>query len=241
MFGNIICHAGGKIWNSCYTNSLEAINKNYNEIIEKSSCVLIEIDCCKISDGYIIAHDNCEKNLYKYDKKFDDIKMDEYKLLKIHGVFTPMTFEILNDFLNKNNNVYFIIDSKEDLNDFFIDYVKNIMHKNDEKLIFQVYNENDIKLIEKYKFKILYALWKYNYDAYNEKIEKNINYIIQKNICCVGISLYNFRYIKNSKEISDLKSHNIKIYIHGEEDLEKNKIFLEEGFGIFTHEPNLYL
>jgi hypothetical protein len=246
IYSNIIIHAGGNIDNKCYTNSSESIDLNIKNMdkFKKNKMLLCELDCSKIKDGYIIAHDDCEKNIYNCDKNFSDISINEAKQLKIYKIFTPLFFSDLKEFINSNKEIKisFIIDSKHDLSDEYINYVIENMGNCIDKIIFQAYDEKDFFFIKKYNLKCLYALWKYNKEAYNEKIKKNINFIFENKINCIGISLFNYYYNKKkyTKQINLLLSHNIKLYIHGEINKLKCDEYLKNNLGIFSHYPDVF-
>ena len=244
-YSNIIVHAGGAIDNITYTNSLESITsnvKNYN----KNVITLCELDCCKLLDEYIIAHDGTEY-LYNLNKSFNLTTISEALKLKNQKKYTPLFFSDLYNFISNNNYVNFIIDSNHDLSDDFINYVMIQMKEFKDNIIFQVYKIEDILLVEKYKWKCLYALWKCNPDAYNDQIKSNLNYIEINNIKCIGVSLFNFHYnekeisMEMSNQIDNLLSHKYKVYLHGENSIDKCNMYLYNNLGIFTHNPYYYL
>jgi len=244
-YQNIIIHAGGSIETKCYTNTLESINKNVINVNKNNSTneiILCELDCCKLIDGYIIAHDGLEERCYGLHKQFKDTTKDECLKLKYDNIFTPLFFNDLYDFINKTKiNVKFIIDSKDDLDDAFINYIIKTMKEHVNKIILQVYKKTDILLVEKYKLTCLYALWKCNCVAFNNDIKNNLEYITNKKINCIGISLF-FKYYEFIDEISknnliQLKNYKFKIFLHGEHNINKCMNCIKDGYGIFSHKP----
>ena len=204
--------------------------------------LLCELDCCKLKDGYIIAHDGCEKTMYGLDKPFNLISTYEAAQLKIYNTYTPIFYADLCKFINNNDkiHIYFVIDFKEDLNDTFINHIIMHMGEHVDKIIVQVYKKEDILMAQKYNFKCLYALWKYNSNAYNETIKQNLNYIKEQNINCIGISLSNHRTENFPEQVSSILTHGIKLYIHGENNYEKCECYLNAKLGIFSHSPQLF-
>lgn len=240
-YSNIITHAGGSIDGHTYTNSLESIQLNMLDKVIGSGNKgrLCELDCCELKDSYIIAHDGLEQH-YGLRLKFGQVSKQECENIKLYGKYTPLFFSDLYDFIqNTKANVYFIIDSKHDLNDYFIQHIIQNMKEHIDRIILQVYNEKDIHIVKKYNMKCLYALWKYNSSAYNEKIKNNLDYIKRNHMDCVGISLF-YKYYEGIC-IDRLISHGYKLYIHGQNDYDKCIQYIKQGFGIFSHEPYKFL
>lgn len=238
---DIIIHAGGSIDNYHYTNTLESIQKNINYMVKHQQTILCELDCSILKDSYIIAHDGLEKK-YNLTSTFNNYTFNECLNLKYLNKYTPLFFKDLYLFINNFNNVniYFIIDSKHDLDENFINHIITNMKEHKDKIILQVYNNDDIIVAEKYNFKCLYALWKYNSSTYNESIKINLDYIKEKHINCIGISLF-YQRIAYKDQLELLLSHNIKIYIHGESNHDKCLEYINNSFGIFSHNPEKYL
>jgi hypothetical protein len=243
-YSNIIIHAGGKIEGSVHTNSLESIYKNVVNINSKTNdeVILCELDCCKLKDYYILAHDGFEK-AYNLHTTFANLSKNDVLNHKLKNKFTPMYFYDLYNFIKETNiNVNFIIDSKHDLDDDFINHILQNMKEYSNKIILQVYKKTDIFHVKKYKFSCLYALWKYNSVAFNKDIKKNLEYINKKKIECIGISL-NRKYYdsthhrSNKKNLIKLQKYNYKIFIHGEKNTDKCLNAIRDGYGLFTHNP----
>ncbi len=247
-YSKVIIHAGGSIENCTYTNSLEAIQKNILKIYElenNTNILLCELDCCKIKDSYILAHDGLE-NSYGLNENFNNYYFNDLTNIKLFNKFTPLFFKDLYTFINTTNihNVRFIIDSKNDLDDEFILHIKQEMKEHFDKIILQVYKKEDIIFVKNNNICCLYALWKYNCSAFNQEIENNLEYIIQNKIKILGISLY-FGYLNNEDEISKenlykLQNYNLKIFIHGENNYENCLKIIKNNFGLFAHYPETF-
>lgn len=230
-----IVHAGGIIENFTYTNSLEAICKNvqYHEIIE--------LDVVKLKDGYAIAHDGMEKELYDSNLDFSEMRYGYYKHLKVKKKFTPLTFPLLKAFLRINPNTIFTLDNKFDILDHYINYLRTLLGSLIEtNIIFHVHDSDDIEFIEKNNLKCIYALWKYNDSPYNWIIKQNLEYIVSENISIYAISL-DYKTMKNfTTETDQLKQYNIKIFIYGfiqsDEIIEE---LIENNFGVFINDPRI--
>ena len=246
-YSNIIIHAGGTIEGIIYTNSLESIYKNVVNVSSKinNEVILCELDCCKLKDYYILAHDGLEKS-YNLDNTFANLSKNDVLNHKLKNKFTPMYFYDLYNFIKRTNiNVKFIIDSKDNLDDELINHILKNMKEHSHKIILQVYNKKDIFYVEKYKFSCLYALWKCNSVAFNQDIKDNLDYINKKKIECVGISLFHKYYDSphddSKKNLINLKKYNYKIFIHGEQNIDKCLNAIRNGYGLFSHNPEQFL
>jgi hypothetical protein len=118
------------------------------------------------------------------------------------------------------------------------------MKEHVNKIVLQVYQKTDILFVEKYKLTCLYALWKYNNVAFNNNIKDNLEYITNKKMDCIGISLF-CKYYESIDEISKdnlikLNSHKFKIFLHGEQDTDKCMNYIKNGYGLFSHNPEKF-
>ena len=208
-----IIHAGGKIDNISYTNSLESILYN----IENNNSKIFEIDVLKIKDHFVIAHDGAEKN-YGYNNKFRYIDIDTYNQLKINDKYTPMTFFKLKDIMKEHPDYKFILDIKEcgiNYNNCLI-YVNKIMGNLKKNLIPQAYNTEDLTSCVNQKFdSCLIALWKCNPNIFSQDTLKFINELYKYQIKIFGISIWFKNY--NTENFKKYYSNKIyKIYFHGQ-------------------------
>jgi hypothetical protein len=246
-YSNVIIHAGGSVQNMCYTNSLESIYKNVINLanVINNKIILCELDCCKLKDYYVLAHDGHE-NAYGLETPFYNSCLSDLLNKKIYNNLTPMYFYNLYNFIKETNiNVSFIIDSKHDLNDDFINHILENMKEHSNKIILQVYKKEDIFFVEKYKLNCLYALWKCNHAAFNDNIKENLEYIINNKIQCIGISLF-YKYYVSPQDVSksnlkNLQRYNYKIFLHGENNIDNCLNAIREGYGIFSHHPEKIL
>ncbi|EDM43925.1 phosphoglycerol transferase I [unidentified eubacterium SCB49] len=105
-----IAHGGGKINNDKSTNSLEALNHNYNKGFK-----LFELDIIETSDGkYVAAHDwKTWQNKTNFKGTLPPTEA-EFKKNKIIGKYTPLTIEDINDWFLKHPDAILITDKVND-------------------------------------------------------------------------------------------------------------------------------
>ena len=101
-----IAHAGGGIDGNTYTNSLEALNENYNKGFR-----FFELDISVTSDGkYAATHD---WDLWSRQANYaDTLPVSEETFLKhqILGKYTPLNMTRINDWFNNHKDAVLITD-----------------------------------------------------------------------------------------------------------------------------------
>jgi len=167
----IIAHAGGAIDGNAYTNSREAIERNY-----AYGTRLFELDFDLTSDGHwVAAHDwpNWKMQTgYKGDlpPSRDDYMSTPRKYKKvswsIEGEYNAVDMEWLNSFLESHSDAFIVTDMKE-LEKFpdFVDTILNSPKRN--QFIFQAYSIEDVELIKSRApdAKIILTLYRIGYPA----------------------------------------------------------------------------
>ncbi len=108
-----IMHAGGSINKTYYTNSFEAIDKNYQD-----GNRIFEIDLNFSSDGDLVLIHSWDAFGYQsilrkeYPGEVTPLSTKEFKKTKISGQFTSMTITDLINFMKKNPYCYFLLNLK---------------------------------------------------------------------------------------------------------------------------------
>lgn len=108
-----IAHGGGAIDGFCITNSLESVEHAIDVGIK-----YIELDLRLTSDGYLVAaHDWDSFNLSTCRDTLSGRvpTYDEFKSLKIHGKYTPLTFVMIDSLLTHHPDIILITDKIEDV------------------------------------------------------------------------------------------------------------------------------
>lgn len=153
-----------------YTNSMESLEYGYSKGIR-----VMEVDLLYTKDNHIVAN-----HFWEFDYVLDyNIFMSE----KIKNRYSPIDLEILIDYMIKYDDLYFVIDTKEDsysdnyLNIYkeLIDYCKKI----DESLLDRI-------IVQLYSFEMYYDIEEiYSFDNYIFTIYKFTDFNILKisNFC----------------------------------------------------------
>ena len=213
-----------------YSNSLESLELGYNNGIR-----VMEADFLFTSDGSIVLNHYWEFSFIESYREFLDKKiLDKYTSMDIYDLLKCM---------EKYNDLYIIIDTKEDeyCNKTALDIIEKIVEitkEYDEKLldrfIVQIYNsENYKEIMNIYNFKNkLVTVYKMN--------PLNVFYItyycLINNIDTIVIPLwYIDDGIINEKYIRFIKSKNIKIFVHTVNDRDIYNNLLDMGIdGVYT-------
>ena len=148
----IIAHAGGAIDGNAYTNSREAIERNYAQ-----GTRLFELDFNLTSDGHwVAAHDWSNwKNKTGFTGELPPTR-DEFMSLprtykkaswSIEGEYSAIDMTGLEAFLSQHDDAVIVTDMKE--LEKFPDFVDTILASlKAEQLIFQAYSIENIELIK---------------------------------------------------------------------------------------------
>jgi len=239
MLRNIM-HAGGGIDGFKYTNSLESVLTSI-----ANSETLIELDCIKIRDSYVLAHDGTELRFYNYAGHFKDISFDDYRNLRVHGKYTPMTFEMLGEIMSAHPEATFIIDAKLEGDRYtaFLKFMAERFPSVLARLCMQVYRLQDVESACRYKVnKCIVALWKYfDKDPFSEDAISFVVAASRVDMDVLGISLrYQNPETKeinlHSPRLDALRNLGHKLYIHGQEVLLSlhKQALLNTEFSFFT-------
>ncbi len=109
-----VMHAGGSINKTYYTNSFEAIDKNYQD-----GNRIFEIDLNFSSDGDLVLIHSWDAFGYQsilkkeYPGEVTPMSTRAFKNTKISGQFTSMTIKDLINYMKKNPYCYFILNLKQ--------------------------------------------------------------------------------------------------------------------------------
>lgn len=104
----LIAHAGGAIDGYVYTNSLEALERAV-----ENGYRYIEFDLGFTSDSVLVAvHSWSDFNRMTGNANWGDSVPDHshFTAQKIHGRYTPLTAEMINEFFMENERLYLVTD-----------------------------------------------------------------------------------------------------------------------------------
>lgn len=251
-------HACGGIDDKSYTNSYDALVKNYDE-----GCRLFEIDFCLTADGVpVCAHDwdwtyqVMNLPLVEVEPEEQDettetadagtepekvavpLTLEEFKSNTIYEKYTPMSFEELVAFMSKHDDMYVITDTKNvrdpEVTDMFQGFV-DVASKSDitvlDRIIPQIYNNEMYDIISG-----IYDWKSVVYTFYNQggefRYQKVYDYSRQH-----GIKVFTTYTSRNDLIfINQMVDRGALIYMHTYNDMEEVKGILNDFrvWGIYT-------
>lgn len=105
---DIVAHATGEIDGLDYTNSIQAMQLHYN-----GGTRLFEIDLTLTSDGEVVGAHMWEDSLFPAEwSHANPPTLEEYEAHQVAGKYTGLTMSNLLSFLNTNEDVRVIVDTK---------------------------------------------------------------------------------------------------------------------------------
>ena len=226
-----IAHALGGIEQQDYTNSLEAFQLAY-----KNGFKVFEVDFAVTSDGQVVcAHDFVD---------FGDVVPDYSTFMnqKISGQYTPLDMQGLIDLLYENEDIYLMTDFKWDnslgSNNHDVEIIMSsliacIEERQDESLydrmIIQIYSEDNFRLIESYHqfSNYVYTLYNYAYPIYDEIAA----FCLENQIAVVTMSADR----ATDEHVALFEQWNIKVFSHTINTKEEATQQFQNGVkGIYT-------
>jgi len=219
-----IAHAGGKIDEHIYTNSLEALNQSYNNGIR-----IFELDIIYTSDGHFVAaHDwQTWKNSVGFEGNQIPTKKDFLKY-KIFKKYTPLDMEAINQWFNEKKDAILVTDKinePEKFSNSFIDKDRLMMELFSPQAVIEALNANILEAIP------TGAIW--------HDLTKNYRYLIKKvNFFAVSVN-------ENPIVIEEIIENNKKIYafdINNNNNNENNIICSWKNFyyGFYIDETDIF-
>lgn len=221
---HFISHSGGGIDGKLYSNSMEAWNLSYQNgnrlfdadlmLTEDNRVVLrhelsdnIEINEVSIKDSSVYLN---RFNLVQYSIDQGNVSYDKYMKNKIYNKYSPMDLNKMLNFMKEHEDVYVLIDAKDNLETIYNDIIENS-------------NEIDKNLLDR----IIPSLYTYS-DYYNimnlhnfknivmrQYVNNNLNYyelasfMIENKIHVLNVDIQHM----NDEEIEKLKKIGIRVYV----------------------------
>ena len=196
----LIAHAGGEIDSLTYTNSLEAMNFSYEK-----GARLIELDILETPDNHFVAAHDWDK--WKKTTKFKGAtppSLDEFKKHKIHGIYTPLDMQDINNWFNNHIDAILITDKINQPKKFskiFIDPSRLNMELFDQQAIKEMSNLN-----------IPNSIWA-NYYIFEEMNDNELlSYFLKKNITNVVVGAPKDKKIQ--KRLDLLRNIGVKVNMY---------------------------
>ena len=238
-----IMHAGGQVEGKNYTNSLEALTKNY-----EAGNRIFEIDLNFTSDGELVLihgwseYDYTHRLGVVYNKKKPVMDLKTFKKTKLYGKYTTMTVNDLIKFMKEHPYSYFILNIKggsnyKTSNKALKQIVKKA--KSDKNILNRMvvwgYNSKVLTEAKKiYDFELI-ALNVKDYSKMEKSLntkEEIINFCKKNKITVI---MYQYRDFK--KDLSDLAgAYNIKSVVYTVESSTFAKTYFDQGVSMaFTN------
>ncbi|NOG58192.1 MAG: sulfatase-like hydrolase/transferase [Bacteroidetes bacterium] len=193
-----IAHAGGMIDGYTYTNSLEALNLNYDKGFR-----FFELDIIQTSDGEFVAmHDwDTWAEFTDYNGELPvNVSLNEFKKHKLLGRYTPIGMAEINLWFQSHPNCTLITDKVDMPKEFaakFVDKNRLIMELFTEQAVYEAINAG------------IYAAMP-TQGLVESFGERKIEWLLENGIKYIAISR---RYIRTHKTfLEDIKKNNIKVY-----------------------------
>ncbi|HHS96095.1 MAG TPA: hypothetical protein ENJ45_05845, partial [Phaeodactylibacter sp.] len=193
----LIAHAGGAIDGITYTNSLDALQRNYAKGFR-----LFELDIIKTTDGhYVAAHDwnYWAKHCGRSDRKLVD--KATFLQHKIDGAYSLLDMERINAWFSAHPDAILITDKVNEPKDFadrFVDKSRLMMELFSVEAVEEAIREG-IKVIPSEK-------------VLSEIKGDKIEWLQKRGIGQVALSRLKFR--EQLPFIKDLKAAGIKVYLY---------------------------
>ena len=215
-----IAHAGGAIENYAYSNSLEALNVNW-----ENGFKYFELDIHQTADDtYVAVHDwNEWKKTSGYQGELPP-NLEDFKQYKIYRKFTPLDINDINKWFGSHEEAILVTDKIRNPTKF----VNSFFHQ--DRLMIEVFSLEDLNDLNMINIKSI-ANWDIlleNYPGYESSIIKGI---IDNDIKYIAVS--RFRVYDSRKLFYNINKIGIKIYVYhvNYEDGKDEKYVICHEFG----------
>ena len=195
----LIAHAGGEIKNFKYSNSLEALNYNY-----QNGFKFFELDLRETSDKKIVA-----VHKWKHWKKDNDYKKNtipsykEFMKKKINKQFSPLDMKTINNWFSDHNDAILVTDK---INDPKL-LIENF--KFPERLIMELFDERSIEDALSLKFTNILI----SSDVIDKKYNFDLNRIkYYKKNGVFGLAASRHTIFKHPNYFKYAKKNGLKVY-----------------------------
>jgi glycerophosphoryl diester phosphodiesterase len=194
-----IAHAGGMIEGNTYTNSLEALNLNYDKGFR-----LFELDILKTKDDeYVAAHDwNHWSEIANYEGELP-VTHEEFIRHKILGKYTPLDMKRINDWFTNHVDATLVTDKINEPEEFSGKFIDK------KRLIMELFDIETVK-------KGVSAQIKTSMPSQNVIDNLTGNKVKQlKQLGVNGIAISRTYIASNVEFLQELKENNVRVYVYG--------------------------
>lgn len=221
-----IAHAGGKIDNHIYTNSLEALNANYAKGFR-----LFELDIQTTSDGKFVAAHYWEDwvTMTGYTGE-TPVSHKEFMSHKLYETYTPLDMKAINSWFKKHPDAILVSDKINTPKAFASQFIDS------NRLIMELFSWDAVREATKIKMKavmpsqnVLFDLKKHYLDSLQKYHIKHV--ALSRNIIA-----------SNQELLQTLKKNNIKVYAYNITDyIDRDEMYVVKHemdfiYGIYADE-----
>jgi len=221
----LIAHAGGSLHGETYTNSIEALEANYEQGFR-----FFEIDFSLTADNVpVCIHDWEQSYVEAFGKDASPAPptLQEFERLNAaNSKYTRCTGGTLIKWLQSHLDATLITDSKEK-NEVILAFLQEHFPEFRERIIPQIYQPEEYDAIKNMGYeRIIWTL--YRYDKTNEEILSNV-----KDMALFAVTMPKERVI--SGLAIDLNQQSIPSYVHTVNNLHEAKTYFALGIdGLYT-------
>ncbi len=216
-----VAHAGGGINRKMYTNSLEALNLNYDLGFR-----YFEIDLLHTADGHLVCLHDWEISARELLGQAVDqpLTLAAFKQrIKTHGGLTPCTQETLTMWLEKHPDAYVVTDIKDD-NLGSLAQLMTMSPAAKWQIIPQVYQPDNLEKVAAMGFEqIIWTL--YRYTGSHDEIIRHVKRFTPHS---AGLAVTMPAYKAQSDLPGRLKQLGIPTYVHTINDPRKAMMFRQK-------------
>ena len=231
----VVIHALGEIDGHAYTNSGEALEKSYS-----MGNTIFECDFSLTSDDKLVACHDWNTGFQEGFSEDNIPTKDLFMQVKILGKYTPVSIDEIVRFMEENQEVYIVTDTKYAEAEFYnlqFGEIVDTAVKNDcedilKRFIIQIYHPYMYEDINK-----IYQFDNYIYTLYQEVYRGDIQEMEEYAMFCrqhdIDVITMNAEYY--SDELLDIcDRYGLQLFVHTVNDEEMKKSFLEKKVGIYT-------
>lgn len=226
----VIAHSGGGINGKTYTDSLEAFENSYANGVR-----VFDSDISFTSDGILVLRHEWYDDLEQRNITENNIpNYENFIQTKIHYKYTPMSIYDLFEFMDRHQDVYVSIDSKDNVYNTFKELVQQAKNTNKEQILDRIiasfYNYEDY-----YTIKSIYEFSNYDIRQYTNFPH---NYVELANFCVKNdikvVRIYG-EFIDAGDNIDILLDKNIKLYVCVVNNISNWQKYIDKGaYGIIS-------
>jgi len=217
-------HACGGIDGVAYTNSWEALNQSYQKGIK-----VIELDMTVTSDArVVISHNFMPEISGKFDTETPTF--DEFMNYSIAGKYTPMSLQMLLEFMEKHPDVYIVVDHPAKGFNRLVEIITYMLKVIDSKKINnRVLKQFIIQVFTVREYDWLNSLGEFKniefYFSARRDIEGTIEFISNNNVHTVSINKVRL----NKEIVSKFSRIGVRVFSPSINSIEEVKSAFEMG------------